>query len=250
MSVPAASVPDPLAQFLGMLPALPAGIAVFSPAGGIVELELAGVDGRRVVGYGPQVFMKVGAVITAQLRDASGAGYDVELRVEEAYFQAGDQALLYMTVREIVQRSGERETPRAQLAETAHAQVVFSQSLATGATYEVRLADISASGVSFISDQTPVVGDRFAVEIVLNGRRVLIDSRVTRVDPAAFGRNRVGCETSLENDWDRAALERLAGQADTSSPDHRRPDMKDALAASRAEQAALQERLNMHRDSE
>ena len=248
MSAPAPTPQDLLGHFLEMIPPLPTGISVFAPRGGVEELMLATVDGGQLVGYGPQDFMDA-TEITAHLRDDSGSGFDVVFGVARAYFQAGDQALLHMDVVDIVPRSGEREAPRVRLAEMAHAVVRFSETLTAGDTFEVRLADLSVRGVAFVTDFVPAVGDRLALTVDIDGRAIGMDALVGHVDPAPFGRNRVGCELTIPDAGDRELIASLADDADDSSADDRRPELKSALWRSRAGWSALQQRLNPRRYS-
>jgi hypothetical protein len=209
---------------------------------------LATVDGGQLVGYGPQHFMDA-TEMTAQLRDEAGTGFDVVFGVAGAVFQAGDQALLHMDVLDIVPRSGEREAPRVRLAEMAQALVRYSESLAPGEAFEVRLADLSEGGIAFVTDLVPTVGDRLLLTLGLDGRAVEVDALVGHVDPAAFGRNRVGCEVTVRNPQDRALIAGLARGDSAGGPQDRRPELSNALWQSRAGQAALQQRLNPRRYS-
>ena len=68
-------------------------------------------------------------------------------------------------------------------------------------------------------------------------------STIARVDPAAFGRYRMGCEITWIGAGDRAFLADLAAVARSGSPDQRRPDTAEVLKESRTEQARLQERF-------
>lgn len=246
MSVPAPHSSDRLRQFLDMLPPLPTEISVFGPRGGVEEIMLATVDAGQLVGYGPQVFMHATEVM-AQLRDDAGNGCDVVLAVRNAYFQAGDQALLHMDVTEIIDRPGHRERPRARLSEMARARIAYSQSSPDGHEFEVRLADVSERGIAFITDLELTIGDRVELEMQLDGRPLRIAALVYHAEPATFGRNRVGCEIPEAEQSDRALLAGLAAEEDAGTALERRPDLRDALEQSRADRAALQQRLKPRR---
>jgi PilZ domain-containing protein len=248
MSVPAPTPHDLLSRFLEMIPPLPTELSVFAPRGGVDEIMLATVDSWQLVGYGPQEFMHATEII-AQLRDDGGSGYDVVLAVAKAYFQAGDQALLHMDVIDIVPRSGYREAPRARLSEMAHARVLFAQGVPEGQEFEARLADASAHGVAFTTDLSLAIGDRVALTMELDGRRIEASALVYHCEPASFGRNRVGCEITVSDPDDRKLLARIAAEGDGTTERNRRPDLKDALAQSRADRAALQQRLKPRRYS-
>jgi PilZ domain len=246
MPAPAPTPRDLLTRFLEMLPPLPTELSVFAPRGGVEEIMLATVDGGQLVGYGPQDFMHATEVV-AHLRDDSGSGYDIVMSVAKAYFQAGDQALLHMDVADILPRSGYRETPRARLSEMAHARVLYSHSVPEGQEFEARLADASTYGVAFTTDLALAIGDRVSLVMQLDGHRIDANALVFHSEPAAFGRNRIGCEISVADADDRELLARLAAEDDGTTEQNRRPDLKDALAQSRADRAALQQRLNPRR---
>jgi hypothetical protein len=229
-----------------MLPPLPTAIDVFAPQGGVEEIMLATVDAGQLVGYGPQGFMHATEVV-AQLRDEAGDGCDVVLTVAKAYFQAGDQALLHMDVTEIIDRAGQREKPRANLSEMARARIEFSETAAEGQEFEVRLADASERGVAFITDLELTLGDRVALEMRVDGRPMRLTALVYHSEPASFGRNRVGCEIAEAELPVRTMLASLAPEDDGRTALHRRPDLRDALEQSRADRAALQQRLKPRR---
>jgi hypothetical protein len=245
MSVPQPTPHDLLSSFLDLVPPLPTGVSVFAPRGGVEEVMLATVDGGQLVGYGPQSFLDATEVVV-HLRDGEGGGYDVVLAVAKAFFQAGDQALLHMDVTDIVSRSGHREAPRARLSEVARARVAFSGVLPTGQEFEARMADASKHGVAFITDLVFGIGDRVDLAFEIDGQPLELTALVFHTEPASFGRNRVGCEIATAGVSDRALLADLAADDDASER-NRRPDLKDALAQSRADQSALQQRLNPKR---
>ena len=238
-------VTPPAERFLGMLGELPATVYVFSPTGGVEELTVSGLDERgHLTAYGPDEFMETGFEFTVELRDDHGSGFDIRLHVEEAYFQAGNRALLHVSVIEVIPRSGERETPRLPVSELAEATIEFSSTLPSRTTLEVRVADVSPQGLALLVDNVPSVGDTMRVEALLGGRVVITRVRVTRIDPAAFGRYRVGCEIIQIGAADRAYLGEIASGVRSGDASQRRPDTNNVLNQSRAEQAALKERFN------
>ena len=57
---------------------------MFSPSGGIEYLQISALDhAGHVVSYGPDEFMEQGFEFVAELRDADGGGYDIQLTVVE-----------------------------------------------------------------------------------------------------------------------------------------------------------------------
>ena len=173
----------------------------------------------------------------------TAAAIDIQLTVVESFFQAGDRALLHMSVPTSSSARGERETPRAPVSEVAEAQIQYSAVLPEKSRMEVRVADVSLARDRASHRQ----GCRRRRHDA--GRR---DRARPKHDhgsagrpyrPAAFGRYRMGCEITRIGAADRAFLGDLAASVRSGSPDQRRPETIEVLSQSRAEQAPLKERL-------
>jgi len=248
MAVPAPTPSDMVSRFIAMLPDLPSTLPVFVPSGGVAEITVLSAEGDHVAMYAPDELSKVGTRIEAQLRNDDGDGYDVLLHVQGSFFQGGDRVLVHASVADVVTRSGVRSAPRAQLAGVGRVRVVFSSVLAIGDEFQVRLADASTTGIAFITDALPAVGDRLAVAVDLGVRNVMLEALVAHVDPAPFGRNRIGCEIRVEHEQDRQALAEISAQSsDRSSEDARRPELGDAMSQTRSISSALHQRLKAPR---
>ncbi len=201
----------PEQRFLAMLGDLPAAVSVFAPEGGVVSLTVTGVDAEgRITGYGPKAFMQEGYEVLIELRDQRGAGYDIVTVVEEAFFEGGERGELHMSVTSITRRNGERESPRVAVSELCEATVLYSTALPTNSTMQARIADLSAGGLSLTLERLPAVGDTLRLRGMISGRLMILRVRVARVDAAAFGRYRVGCEITQITPTDRAHLAELS----------------------------------------
>ncbi|HYX85083.1 MAG TPA: PilZ domain-containing protein [Gaiellales bacterium] len=236
-----------LDEFLAMLPPFPTSIGVFSAEGGVAEVVLADLDKGLLVGYAPQILMQQDLVIVCPLRDAGGGGYDISLRVEKAYFQSGDQTLLHMSVVGIEHQPGHRRTKRARRTDQAEAHVLYSTVLDAGHRLGVRLADISASGVSFVSELAMAVGDRVMLSIYIGARPITLEALVVRSEPVSFGRHRIGCEVSAIAEHDLEAVTAIAEAGEEGDVSERRPDLVAARVQNRAELHALKSRLTIRR---
>ena len=234
----------PAERFVSMLGELPATIVVFSPTGGVAEVQITGLDPEgRVVAYGPDEFMQDGLEITAELRDEGGSGFDITLQVAESYFQTGNRGLLHLVVTNVADRVGERESPRLPISEAAEAQIVYSVVLPERFVMAVRVADVSPRGIALLTEKVPAVGDTLSVDAIIAGRNVLLRARVTRIDPAAFGRYRLGCEITRIGAADREFLDEIASRAGSGgTKQQRRPDATEMLKESRGG-GGLQERF-------
>jgi PilZ domain len=242
--------PDPdgllLDEFLSLVPPLPTPIGVFS-AGGVAEVVLADLDRGLLIGYAPQMLMQPGLIIVCPLRDSSGGGYDVSLRIEKAYFQSSNQTLIHLRVVGIVHQSGHRRTKRAQRADDAEAVVLRSKAMPDGERFRVRTADISEGGVAFITELQLVVGDRIMLSVYIGARPITLEALVMRVEPISFGRYRVGCEVDAIAEHDRMTVAQIADASDEGDERERDPDLTAARIQGRAEQHALKSRLAVRR---
>jgi hypothetical protein len=241
---------DPLSLLLGLVPTLPTEVTVSAPEAGDVRVLLADVDRGHLIAYGPQALMQDGLMLTLPLRDSSGGGHDVVLRVERAYYQVGDQTMLHLVPETIEVRPGHRESPRYVLDESADAYVLEAAKL-TRSSFAVRLADLSETGFAFLTELELSVNDLIMLTVSLGERPVTVQGRVRRVDAAPL-RNRIACETTRIHEWDRLSISRLARIQEEllERPGaDRRPDVARARAQSRREQHQLQVRMALRRFS-
>jgi PilZ domain len=241
---------DPLTTLLGLVPTLPTEVTVSTPQAGDVRLLLADVDRGHLIAYGPQSLMEDGLLLTLPLRDSSGGGHDVVLRVERAYYQVGDQTMLHLVPEKLELRPGHRESPRYVLDESADAYVLEAAKL-TPRSFTVRVADLSETGFAFLTELELFVNDLIMLTVSLGERPVTLQGRVRRVDAAPL-RNRVACETTRMHEWDRLSIARLARIQEEllERPDaDRHPEVAAARAQSRREQHQLQVRMALRRFS-
>jgi PilZ domain len=239
---------DTLALLLGLLPTLPTEVDVTSSEAGDVRVLLATVDRGRLVAYGPQSLMQDGLVLALRVRDSSGRGHDFALRVERAYYQVGGQTMLHLVVEGVEERPGRREAPRFVLDDIAEAFVLESSRLPQR-SLQVRVADLSEAGFAFLTELECAVGDVIMLTVSLGERPLTIQGRVRRVDAAPL-RNRVACEVTVMQEWDRKVIGRLARMQEEmlDRPDaDRHPELSEARTQSRREQHQLQVRMARRR---
>jgi hypothetical protein len=241
---------DALSRLLGLVPTLPTEVNVSCPGLGDVRVLLADVDRGHLIAYGPQALMQDGLPLTLPLRDSSGGGHDVVLRVVRSFYQVGDQTMLHLEPESVEARPGHRESPRYLLDEAAEAYALEAAK-PTPRSFQVRVADLSETGFAFLTELELSVNDTVMLTVSLGERPVTIQGRVRRVDAAPL-RNRIACETTRMSDWDRHAIGRLARIQEEllEQPDaDRRPELAEARAQSRREQHQLQVRMALRRFS-
>ena len=247
MAQPRPAYDDLLTRFLRMLAPFPVEVDVVSQNGDPAQLLMADLDDGRIVAYGPQVLMLDGLAMTAQLRDPSGGGFDVILTVVRSFFQAGDQTLLHLEVSAIEERPGHRDTPRVKLSESASITVVRSGRLHPGHEFQARLADLSQTGLAFLTELPLSAGDVVRVDAEVDGHPVTVEARVVRIDTASFGRARVGCEVVHLGPSSRTTISDAAGEQVDGSAEQRRPQAAEAREQHLAERKGLHTRIHSRR---
>jgi hypothetical protein len=226
-----------LRSALRLLPKLPCTIDVISSEGGSFLLTLAATEGNLVYGYGDRELVKNDLELEARLRDDQAGGWDIRFVIVRSYFQSGSDLMLHLNVLSVEQRFADRLAPRARVAELASARVLYAKRHDRDEYFDVRLADVSPTGVAFITERRLDVGDLVEVSSIIDGRPIRFEVRVVRMLPALYGRNRVGCEITTILEADRQTLLRTAerGEHDDSAA-QRNPEIAERLEAARRQQ--------------
>ena len=220
---------------LGVLPELPTAVEVLSEDGGAFTVSLDKVEESLLHGHGPRDHVRTELHLLARITDESRGRYEIELEVREEFFVTGKQSLLHMAVSGVRRRKMRRAAPRVPVSESASARVVFCRTLPRDSTVDVKLADISTTGVAFTSRRPLDPGDLLALSTRLARRPLTMEARVIRCDPAPYDRFRIGCElTDLEEDA-RDVIAGLAAAAPSGSAAERRPEVAEARARLRDE---------------
>ena len=238
---------DLLSLALGVLPPPPAPLDVMSEDGGAFSVALDGVDQDMLRLYAPRTAVRKDLRLLARITDQDRGGYEVELEVVEMFFHSGAEALVQAVVTQVRRRKMRRLATRVPVAARATGRIVFCRSLPEGTEIDVRVADVSTTGVAFSSRQPLDSGDLIELDAYLAGRTMTVGVRVVRCDPAPYGRFRIGCEITDVADRDREALAALAVETgDDSSAAERRPDFPGHTL--RAAASGLMHRIG-HRDA-
>jgi PilZ domain len=223
---------------LGVLPDLPTEVEVLSEDGGAFAIRLNDVEESLLHGFGPRDHVRKELHLLARITDESRGRYEIELEVREEFFVTGKESLMHMAVSGVRRRKMRRAAPRVPVSESASARVVFCRTLPRDSTVDVKLADISTTGVAFISRRPLDPGDLLSLSTRLAKRPLTMEARVIRCDPAPYDRFRIGCElTDLEDDA-RDIVAGLAAKAPSGSAAERRPEVAEARARLREKKQA------------
>jgi hypothetical protein len=198
-------------------------VEVFSADGGVLALEMKHQDGVYIVANAPRLRVKPQLELLARTNDPGGGGYDIDLLVAEIFYESQWVARLILRVRDVRRRDSHRVTARARIEELAHLHVMGARAIAENEAFDVRLADLSPSGVAFVTEHQFTVGDRFALMATVGGRVLRMQARVLQTSNSHYGRQRVGCEILQITDDDRRRIAELTTELPSDgSPDERR----------------------------
>jgi hypothetical protein len=201
---------------VSVLSQLPTQIEVLSEDGGAVGLEITGHDADTIQALAPLHRVRIGLRLRLRDRDENGAGHDIDLRVSELFYESEHAATLYLTVERLRRRSGRRTSPRARLSDLALVGVLYARKPSIQAEFDVHLADLSADGLAFVTDQPLAPGDLLTVMPTIDRRLARLRVRVLHTDAAHYGRRRIGCEVISVAGSERARLAVLATMAATT----------------------------------
>jgi PilZ domain len=221
---------DLLQLALGVFPPLPTIVEVLSADGGGFALRIAGRDDEVLHAYGPRAHMRQELQLLARITDPQRGRYEVEFEVAEVFFYSAADALLHLTVTGVHHRKMRRASPRVAVNERAHARVLFCRTLPRDSRLDLRLVDISATGVAFTGVRQLDPGDLVLVSTRIGGQAIHFEARVVRSDAAPYGRFRTACEII---EFGADARENITAMAMSSpedgSEDQRRPDTGEAM---------------------
>jgi hypothetical protein len=223
-----------LALALGVLPELPGSVDVLSAAGGGLTVTLSHQEGDLLHGFVPAGTVSPDLQLLARVLDQSRGRYEVEFLVADAFFHTAAETLVHLEVTSVTRRKARRASPRVTVSVPLVARMLYGRTLARDAELEVRLVDVSATGLAFVSQRELSAGDLLRLVFPLGGRRLKVEARVVRMDPAPYGRHRIGCEITEIGDLDRRTIAQVAEEAEAAgSEQERRPERLAAWAEAR-----------------
>jgi len=187
-------------------------VDAFSGDGGVVALELQSQDGIHILADAPRLRVRPQPELLVRTNDAGGGGHDIALTVTDIVRQSEWTAEVRLGVIDVLRRETVRTTTRAELADLALVRILGARGIAADEEFDVRLADLSPSGVAFVTDRTFHVGDSFAMMATIAGRVLRLQARVLQTSLSHYGRRRVGCEILQITDDDRRRITALTSE--------------------------------------
>jgi hypothetical protein len=184
-------------------------VEAFSGDGGVVAIDLRSQDGVHIVAEVPRLRVRGQLDLLVRTNELHGGGYDIALNVAEMLYESEWMATVNLRVLDVRRRESERTTPRAAVEELALVHVLGARGIAQSEEFDVRLADLSPSGVAFITDRTFHIGDTLAMMVTIDGHVLRLQARVLQTAMSYYGRQRVGNEILQITDQDRRRISSL-----------------------------------------
>jgi hypothetical protein len=197
-------------------------VEAFSGDGGVVTVDLRSQDGVYIVAEAPRLRVRGQLDLLVRTHELHGGGYDISMTVSDVLHETEWMATVNLRVLDVQRRESVRTTPRAAIEELALLHVLGARSIVQGEEFDVRLADLSPSGVAFVTDRTFHIGDRFAMMVTIGGQVLRLQARVLQTSVSYYGRQRVGNEILQITDEDRRRISALTSELPhTGSPEER-----------------------------
>jgi hypothetical protein len=169
------------------------------------------LDGEVLRVYLPR--LQMGGIDQLTLRFAvANQPWRARFELSEAEYHSFEQAIGVLTLLEIEQDGAGRQSARSQLRTPGVLTAIFCQNAVDGNEYDVRIDDISETGVQLSTELRVEAGDEFGLATNLEGRRMRIEAKAVKVSSGAYGRFTVGARITKVSEADLFAIRRLAAR--------------------------------------
>jgi hypothetical protein len=170
------------------------------------------LDGLMLRAYLPR--LQMGGVEQLTLRFAVGdQPWTARFELTAAEYHSFEQAIGVLALVEISEDGAGRQAARVELHIPAVMTAIFCQYAVEDNEYDVRVDDLSESGVQFTIELQMAAGDEFALTFTLEERKITIQATAVKADMGAYGRAVVGARITRVSDRDLLAIRRAAATA-------------------------------------
>lgn len=196
------------AQALASLPGRTS-VAATSQDGTKLACDPFQLDGEVLRVYLPR--LQMAGIDKLTLRFAVGnQPWRAEFELTEAEYHSFEQAIGVLQLITIEQDGAGRQAARAQLRAPGVLKAIFCQNAVPGNEYDVRVDDISETGVQVSTELQVEPGDEFALTTDLQGHRLRIEAKAVKSTIGAYGRYTVGAKITKIAEADVFAIRRMA----------------------------------------
>jgi len=167
------------------------------------------LDGLMLRAYLPR--LQMGGVEQLTLRFAVGdQPWAARFELAEAEYHSFEQAIGVLALVEISEDGAGRQAARVEVHIPAVMTAIFCQYAVEGNEYDVRVDDLSETGVQLSIELQMVAGDEFALTFTLEERNITIQAKAVKAETGAYGRTVVGARITRVSDRDLLAIRRAA----------------------------------------
>jgi hypothetical protein len=192
-----------------LLPEPPATLEMLAETGAALRIELLSRNGLEYRARAPRLRVQPNSSLRGRVDAIAGAGHDVEMLITSVEPETGWTAIVRLQVTAIHERSASRVTPRVRVCERAPLYAMTCRAVRTGEQFEVEVADLSTTGIAFVSDREFHAGDLVALMPVVDGHAMRLRARVLTAERLDAALMRVGCEITAVTQPNRERIARL-----------------------------------------
>jgi PilZ domain-containing protein len=204
-------VDAPASQALASLPGRKA-VQATSQDGTQIACDPFQLDGETLRVYLPR--LQMAGIDRLTLRFAVGnAPWRAEFELAEAEYHSFEQAIGVLRLTAIEPDGAGRQSARAELRAPGVMTAIFCANAVDGNEYDVRVEDISETGLQLSTEFAVEPGDEFSLVTELEGRRVRLEAKAVKASGGVYGRTTVGARITKISDGDLLAIRRLAARS-------------------------------------
>jgi PilZ domain len=204
-------VDAPASQALASLPGRKA-VPATSQDGTQIACDPFQLDGETLRVYLPR--LQMAGIDRLTLRFAVGnAPWRAEFELAEAEYHSFEQAIGVLRLTAIEPDGAGRQSARAELRAPGVMTAIFCANAVDGNEYDVRVEDISETGLQLSTEFVVEPGDEFSLVTELEGRRVRLEAKAVKASAGVYGRTTVGARITKISDGDLLAIRRLAARS-------------------------------------
>ncbi len=199
------------AQALASLPGRTS-VTATSQDGTEIACEPFKLDGEELRVYLPR--LQMAGIDKLTLRFAVGdTPWRAEFELAEAEYHTFEQAIGVLRLITIEPDGPGRGAARAALRAPGVMTAIFCQNAVDGNEYDVRVEDISETGLQLSTELQVEPGDEFGLVTELEGRQMRLEAKAVKTSQGSYGRTTVGARITKVSEADLFAIKRLAARS-------------------------------------
>jgi hypothetical protein len=187
------------------------GVQATTQEGAVIACDPFQLDGEVLRAYLPR--LEMAGIDRLTLRFAVGTQpWRADFELTEAEYHSFEQAIAVLRLISIEEDGAGRMSARVPVRSPGVLKAIFCKNAVDGNEYDVRVDDISETGVQLSTELTVERGDEFALTTTVDGRHVRIEAKAVTAGRAGYGRYTVGARITKIGEGDLLAIRRAAAQ--------------------------------------